>query len=391
MAFLSIIIPTADRQTYAANAAAAVADACPDAEIIISDTSLDSSLEAMLAPGIASGQVRYMRPGVGLDVVSNFNHACEAATGRWLMFIGDDDCVGPDVERIAAWADQNGIEAVVSYGAMFHAAYYWPGVTSRYFGEDYAARLVVNRVSGKARALDAPVALKAALHDFGGGLGLMPRAYHGLVSRDVVDRIREQHGALFGGVSPDIYSATLISRHARKTAVVEWPFVLPGASPKSTAGMGAAQTDRSALWDNPHIAPFRGLVWDPLIPEFYSPTTVWSFSFKKAVDAVNDPAFMPNFARLYARCLFHNRSFAATTMQSVNSYGREVGLGRARRLVAFELLGEAGRFGTKVASRLARPTAAGHAVATVTDLPDVRSAYAALVETLRHGPQLDLG
>lgn len=391
MAYLSIIIPTADRQTYAANAVAAVADACPDAEIILSDTSVDSSLEAMLAPGIASGQVRYLRPGVGLDVVSNFNHACDAATGRWLMFIGDDDSVGPDVERIATWADRSGVEAVVSYGAMFNAVYYWPGVMSRYFGEDYAARLVVNCFSGKARPLDAPGAMKAALQDFGGGLGLMPRAYHGLVSRDVLDRIRDHHGPLFGGVSPDIYSATLISRHARKAAVVEWPFVLPGASPKSTAGMGAAQTDRSTLWNNPHIAPFKDLVWDPLIPEFYSPTTVWSYSFKKAVDAVNDPAFVPNFARLYARCLFHNRRYAAETMLAVNRYGEDVGLGRARRAVALELLGEAGRFGAKVASRLVRPTAAGHAVSTVTDLPDVRSAYAALVETLRNGPQLDLG
>ena len=385
---LSIVIPTADRQEYAAGTIEAVAAACPDAEIVVSDTSAEEGLFARLSPA-AAAITRYIRPGIGLDVVSNFNAGVQAASGAWLMFLGDDDCVGPRLTEVAQWASRRDLDAVVSYGNAFTAIYYWPGVVSRYFGEGYASRLVVNRFSGKARPLDAPMAVRAALHNFGGGLGWMPRAYHGLVSRRLVERIIDRHGALFGGVSPDIYSATLISMMAGECAVVDWPFVLPGASPKSTAGMGAAQTDRSSLWSNPHIAPFQNLVWDPLIPEFYSPTTVWSYSFKKAVDRLGDPSLQPNLARLYARCLLHNRSYADAIWQAVDAWAK-TGVSAPTARVWAELAAESARFAGKAFRRLAAPRAEGAAVHVEAGLPDVGAAYAALETWLQTGPQLAL-
>lgn len=385
---LSIIIPTADRQDYAAKAISAAAVACPEAEIVVSDTSASAGLMALVPPRLA-GRVRYIRPGVGLDVVSNFNAAATVATGKWLMFLGDDDCVGPGITEIAAWAEGMGLDAVVSYGSAFAAIYYWPGVTSRYFNDGYASKLIINRFSGRARPLDAKAAVRAALDDLGSGLGWMARAYHGLVSRRLVQDIVDRHGALFGGVSPDIYSATLISMLSRKSAVVDWPFVLPGASPKSTAGLGAAQTDRSTLWTNPHILPFRNLVWDPLIPEFYSPTTVWSYSFKKAVDAVNDPSLTPNMARLYARCLFHNRHFAEATWQAVAVWSGS-GVAGARAKVAVELAGESTRFARKIGKRLLAPRAEADAVHVEAGLQDVEAAYHALDTWLDRNSRLVL-
>lgn len=386
---LSIIIPTADRQEYAAKAISAAAVACPEAEIVVSDTSETEGLMALVPPDLAA-RVRYVRPGVGLDVVSNFNAAEAAATGRWLTFLGDDDCVGPGITEIAAWAEGTGLDAVVSYGSAFAAIYYWPGVTSRYFSDGYASKLIINRFSGRARPLDAKGAVRAALKDLGSGLGWMARAYHGLVSRRLVQDIVDRHGALFGGVSPDIYSATLISMMSRKSAVVDWPFILPGASPKSTAGLGAAQTDRSTLWTNPHIAPFRNLVWDPLIPEFYSPTTVWSYSFKKALDAVNDPSLKPNLARLYARCLFHNWAYADATWKAVAAWGH-CGVAGARTRVAAELAGEGVRFAQKVGKRLLAPRAEGDAVHFEAGLEDVEAAYLALDAWLKANARLVLG
>lgn len=385
---LSIIIPTADRQDYAAKSISAAAAACPDAEIVVSDTSAAEGLMARLTPKVAA-RVRYIRPGVGLDVVSNFNVAASAATGCWLAFMGDDDCVGPRIADIACWAEAQGLDALVSYGAAFAAIYYWPGVTSRYFSNGYASKLIVNRFSGRARPLDAQAAVRDALADLGNGLGWMARAYHGLVSRRLVDDIVARHGSLFGGVSPDIYSATLISMMARKSAVVDWPFILPGASPKSTAGLGVAQTDRSTLWTNPHIAPFRNLQWDPLIPEFYSPTTVWSYSFKKAVDAVRDASLQPNLARLYARCLFHNRAYADTIWASVEAWGA-TGVAGAKARVLAELAGEGGRFAGKVGRRLLTPRAEGAAVYVEAGLDDVEAAYFALDRWLAANSQLVL-
>lgn len=388
---LSIIIPTANRQDYAIAAAKVIAWACPEAEIVFSDSSRDDGLDQMLREaGIPADRLVYVRQHHAIDVVSNFNRAAEAATGRWMMFLGDDDCIGPRIMDVVRWADRNNVDTVVSYGNQFHAIYYWPGVKSRYFGEGYAARLNINAFSGRARPLDALKEVQSALSNFGAGLGWMARAYHGLVHRSVFETIQERHGAMFGGVSPDIYSGTLISMLSTKPAIVEWPFVLPGASPKSMAGHGAARTDRAELWTHPHTAPFKGLQWDPLIPEFYSPTVVWSFSFKQAVDVLGDKRLQPNLALLYARSFLYDWDYRNATEDAVRAWGRDRGAVVAHMAVGAEMALEGGRFAAKVVRRLGRMVRPPSGSPSIGNLQDIDAAYRALDELTRRDFQLHL-
>src|SRR3546814_1908638 len=81
----------------------------------------------------------------------------------------------------------------------------------------------------------------------------MPRAYCGLISLTLIKRILADHDALFGGVSPDIYSAALISAHSVNALDIDFPAVIPGASGASTAGQSAAGRHVGALRDNDHI------------------------------------------------------------------------------------------------------------------------------------------
>jgi len=388
---LSIIIPTANRQEYAVAAAKVIARACPEAEIVFSDSSREDGLDGMLQEaGIPADRLVYRRQSHAIDVVSNFNHAADAATGRWMMFLGDDDCIGPRIMDVVRWADGNSVDAVVSYGNQFHAVYYWPGVQSRYFGGSYSARLNINAFSGRARPLNALQAVQSALKNFGAGLGWMARAYHGLVHRSVFETILERHGKLFGGVSPDIYSGTLVSMLARKPAIVEWPFVLPGASPRSMAGHGAARTDRADLWTHPHTAPFRGLQWDPLIPEFYSPTVVWSYSFKRAVDMLGDNRLRPNLALLYARSFLYDWDRRAATEAAVRAWGRNRGAAAAHLAVGAEIVLEGGRFATKAVRRLGRMVRPPAGSSSIGDLQDIDAAYRALDELTRRDFHLHL-
>src|SRR3546814_5068960 len=54
----------------------------------------------------------------------------------------------------------------------------------------------------------------------------MPRAYCGLISLTLIKRILADHDALFGGVSPDIYSAALISAHSVNALDIDFPAVI---------------------------------------------------------------------------------------------------------------------------------------------------------------------
>lgn len=371
MTLISIVIPTHNRQVYAAAAVRKIVEVLPAAQIVVSDTSADDSLRTMLPEAAPGRDISYVRPGRKMDVVSHFEFALSHAHGRYVMFLGDDDCVGPGLEEIATWADRSGVDAVFSYGTSFIANYFWPGVKSRFYGDGYASSLFVHPFTGAARQVDAIAALRDTLRDFGRGLGTMPRVYHGLVSMDLIQRVKARFGTLFGGVTPDIYSATLLSEMAHNVWQVDYPFCLPGGSPSSTAGTGAAGTDLTSLEQHPHTAAFADLKWDPLIPAFYAPYIVWAYSLKKAVDRLERPDLVPNYSRIYALALMRNRQQRAKVAQSLYA-ARSLDIGRVT--VAREIAREAAFQARRYATRLASPKAGGRAT-RFTDLGDIAAGY----------------
>lgn len=377
MPLLSIIIPTHNRQALAEIVVRKTHAECPDAEIVVSDTSSDETLRARLQSLIDSGSVTYVRPSRPLDVVSHFEFALGHAHGDYLMFIGDDDCVGPGIVEVAGWALRNDVDAVISYTETFLAIYFWPGVKSKYYGDGYAGRLFVNGFDGGATPVDPQAALRKVLRHPGRGLGSMPRIYHGLVARSLVDRIVAKYGSLFGGVSPDIYSATMIAMEAKRVWRIDYPFCIPGGSPASTAGTGAARSDRPSLWENPHISPFTNLAWDPLIPEFYAAYTVWAFSLKRALDRLGRPDLQPNYPRLYAFTLLYARDYRALS-RSLAIYVVMVGRARAYAELVAEVVKEIGFQARRFGKRLLSPGAGGRAE-QVAGLADIERAYDALL------------
>lgn len=382
MPLLSVIIPTHNRQHFAALTVRKIVEECAETEVIVSDTSDDKTLPGMLDDLLAAGRITYVRQPKGLDVVRHFEAALRHAHGDYILFIGDDDCVGPEVETITRWAGDNGIDAVISYRNSFIANYYWPGVRSKYYGDRYAGKLFLHRFSSKAWRIDPARTVHDALHDLGRGLGAMPRAYHGLVARSLVDRVVARHGALFGGVSPDIYSAILIASEAKNAWCVDFPFCLPGGSAPSTSGSGAARSDTPRLWEHPHIRPFQNLEWDPLIPEFYSPYNVWAFSAKKAVDKLPDAGFQPNYPRLYACCLLYGRNYGDALRQAVDAHSATFGRAQTRLAIGRELARELSFQGRRLTRRLFSPGAGGTAE-SVADLASIAEAYDAICDRYR--------
>lgn len=377
---VSVVIPTRNRPQYLMDSVRVALDSGPNTEVVIADNSDTDELRGQLADLIAQGHVIYDHSAELRSVVQNFEHALKLTTGDWLIFIGDDDAVGPGLHDVAAWADANQVEAVVSYRDTFTAAYYWPGVRSKYYGDAYSSRLFIWPFTGKATPIDGVAELRRVSQRFGGNLGCLPRAYHGLVSRSLLNRIRERHGYVFGGVSPDIFSAALISAHSRRSMLVDFPFVIPGASGSSTAGQGAERSDRAKLRATDHIARFgSGLQWDHRIPEFYSPQTVWAFSLLKALEELPELSIRPSFGRLYARCLLFCRAYTVTTWQTMLASSNELGsvslFASTLRGIALELSDLTARLG----KRLLAPRAMGNAE-RIEGLQTISAAYLALSE-----------
>lgn len=375
---ISIVIPTRNRSDYLIDSVNIVIEHCPGAQIVVSDNSDTDTLRERLAALIAAGTVVYDYSAELRSVVQNFERAVGLATGEWVICIGDDDAIGPGLAEVVDWATANDVEAVVSYGDAFAASYFWPGVRSRYYGDGYSSKLFIWPFNGEARTIDGVSELRRVSSRLGGNLGALPRIYHGLVSRVLIQRIINRHGHLFGGVSPDIFSAALISANSKRSAFVDFPFVIPGSSAKSTAGQGAERSDRAQLRQTDHIARFGdGLQWDARIPEFYSPQTVWAFSLVKALEEVPELGIRPAFGRLYARCFLYCRSYTADTWRTFRGQARRAG----RLSVLFSTIAgicsEIFDLSGKVLRRLRAPRAMGNAH-RIENLSSISAAYAAL-------------
>lgn len=314
MPTLSVIIPTHERFRYAQETVATILDMHEDIELIVSDTSVvDPWTSALSHP-----RLKVVRPGVGISVVDNFNSALSHATGDYVCFIGDDDLIAPEIVDIARKAKELNVDAV---RFTFPIIFYWKDYLHRSNPEAYSATVWISQYSGEVHALDAEAALCEAADNLGHGVFGMPRSYCGLISSALIKRILADHDTLFGGVSPDIYSAALISAHATKALDIDFPAVIPGASGASTAGQSAAGRHVGALRDNDHIRPFQNLVWHPLVPEFYSVPTVWAYSLVRAIEGLpSNPAIHPNWGRLYARCLLHHRRYWRPTLRAMKAY-----------------------------------------------------------------------
>lgn len=320
MPALSILIPTHERARYATSTVETILARTRDAEVVVCDTSKVDAFGDLRKAWKHSDRLKIIRPEQDLSVVGNFNAALAEASGDYICFIGDDDLVADDLEDIAAWAAKEGIETV---GFTFPVHYYWPDFLHRREPHRYSATLWTKPFTGDVTSHDNAAAVRRALSRPGLGVFDMARAYCGLVSRSLVRRVIDKHGALFGGVSPDIYSALLLSSESRSSVQLDYPGVTPGSSGASTAGQSAAGTHVGPLRENSHIGAFKDLPWHPLVPEFYSVPTVWSYSLVKAVEAVDTEYVNLDrilLGRLYARCLLYYPAYRPFTLAAMKRY-----------------------------------------------------------------------
>jgi Glycosyl transferase family 2 len=334
MPILSLVIPTRNRTFYLSDCVRTALENTKDTEIVICDNSDTDEFGQLLGSLGGSHRVKYLYSAEKLNVIENFERGLAACSGDFIMYIGDDDSIGPDAESVAQWAKDSVVDCVHSYQYAFIASYFWPGVKSKYFGNLYSASMFINNFTGE-RTITNPIdGLKKAANLLGGGLGTLPRIYHGMVSRALVSKIQMQYGALFGGVSPDIYSAALIAANCKRSAHVDLPFVIPGASPKSAAGQGAARTDRGGLRASDHISRFgTALEWDPRIPEFNAPHTVWAYSLCQALKKLDLPDAQPSFMRLYACCFLYYRDHWRDTLTALRQVVKSPGLSTTSSLL----------------------------------------------------------
>lgn len=340
MPLISVVIPTRNRPSCAFSLIKMILDFVSDCEVIVCDNSDQDDLQIILKDLLIDPRLIYQYKKNRLSVVENFSWGLELATGEYLIFMGDDDLIGPYFEETVRWAKENEIDLLLSNSKGGSLQYFWPGVSSARW-KNIAGSLFYSKYTGAIKKINSKKASSYALKRLGSGPLGMPRIYLGMVSKKAVERVREKYGDMFGGMSPDIYSSTLLSSLNLNACGIDYPFVIPGVSSSSTSAARAERADVGRMTNaggsaaNDHLRGFSNLSWDERVPNFYSPYTVWACSHIAALEKIGRATPNVSLAHLYATCLI----FAPRHWESVyQAIKNQDSFAKSMRLVVMTLL-----------------------------------------------------
>lgn len=315
---LSVVIPTRNRQEYALQSVKEVlAVTTEKTQIVIQDNSDDNSLKNLLIKhDLLVNRVCYNYTSEVLSFVDNFSKGISFCKGLYVILIGDDDGVLPNIEKITQYALDNNLDSITSRVLV---TYYWPHCGAKqYKCTEDSGYIRINKFNCKTKKTDNIKLLKKVLSNgcqFYHSSGL-PKIYHGIVSKKVVDLILNKNGTLFSGLSPDIYSSFMIALYSSNNLYIDYPFSIDGNCKKSGAGAQAQGKHTGKLKDAPHFQGKVNYRWDPLVPEVYSVQTIWADSGLQAIRDYGELKYINDYSlkKLTAYTICNNKSIKKDTL-----------------------------------------------------------------------------
>lgn len=293
---VSIIIPTRNRQLYAAKTVKQIwgLNQNQKLEIIVQDNSDDDSLYRELQDYISTNKVKYEYEGKPLPFSENYNRAAEKATGKYLCAIGDDDGILPNITSCAMWMNELGIDAVKPAKDQ---VYFYPGNRNK----KKNACIGFGTYSGSYYFSNPESAVISLLNE--GGCNYLekdlPGSYHGLISMETMRRVKSITGKYYSGLTPDMYSVICLSLiPGIRFAVLDYPITLPGVCP--TSGSAASDSGKHVgnLEDAPHLKAYPEYVWSNIVPKYYSVETIWAETMIFALRKMNRDELIDKFFNL---------------------------------------------------------------------------------------------
>lgn len=303
---LSVAIATKNREKYCIEALKSLLNfKNQQLEITVADNS-DSTLVKDFIEEIKSPFIKYQYDPGPVSSIENFNRAVGLATGEYVMLIGDDDSILPKAFEIVAWAKDNKVDSVCSKENLI---YYWPNVLKKYPD----GVMMVPKSTGKISKIEIRKNLEKLV---GNGLQLyllfpLPRTYHGIVRRELMEEIKRRTGHYYGGLSPDLYSSIAVSCVADNHYVIDEPLSIAGVCATSTTADNFKGKHSGTLEGIPHLKHRSGYEFSDKIPLYYSVNTIWAESGLKALEELGETELLRKFNmyHLMAQAWIHNNKF----------------------------------------------------------------------------------
>ncbi len=299
---LSVAIPTRNRQRYCIEAIKHILSYDnQDFELVVHDHS-DNKEVADFVLTISDDRLKYIYTEEPLSSSENMSRSIEMASGEYVCMIGDDDTILPNIFKWAKYMKDNDIESLCP---GYRPEYFWPNLET---GNTGTLKLVQYKGMKEIEEVNPMLRLEKLFED--GILDFpeygLPRIYHGLVKKEVLDKVHQKMGTYFAGLSPDIYSAVSLTALVKSHIVIKETISVFGVCPQSTSSKGRLNSDDGKFERTPHLKNNENYQWDSLIPKYYCGEVIWA---ETAITATKDFG-LDNVLKKFNRGLFNNVTLA---------------------------------------------------------------------------------
>lgn len=270
----SIVVPARERAaTLKATLQSCLAVDHDSYEVVVFDNASGPAVRDVVEM-MADPRLRYVRSERLLAMTESWNTAVAATSGEWVMVIGNDDAVLPHALReIDAIVDHHRVHAV----KWATATYTWPDLADR-----RDANLLSIPLARELRRLNSIECIEQ-LGRNEIDINVLPGNYHGVVHRDIMERVRQHTGQVYSSPYPDTYSCVAFAWVAGDFAYSSAPLSIYGLSAFSNNMAARLQQSQNSVGrEFLELNERDGLRTHPWFPDFGIVPTVVPDAFLQA-------------------------------------------------------------------------------------------------------------
>lgn len=289
---LSVIVPTRNRiYTLSKLIQLFKEQQLEGVELVIQDNSDCADADTFFNSNTFPNNVSIYRNKELLSFVKNFSLGVENAKGEYLICIGDDDSILPNIMNATKYAKEHNVDCIVG---NLSALYFWPGSLN---GSEFQTGKLIFKDTPNSELSYCKGNIKKELDSFfrRGCLNYLdydlPKIYHGIVKKEKMNELKTILGDYFIGLTPDMSSCVGLSLINAKTLFCKNAFTISGIAKNSGSSASGTGNHEGELKNAPHFKGHNKYKWDPTIPDFYSVETIW------AETALKTASKFPSFNR----------------------------------------------------------------------------------------------
>lgn len=320
---LSVVIPTKDRYSTLLPTIRALLEHIRDRrlQLVVQDNSSDNGLILSYLQDYPDARISYRHYAQAISIVENTERALNSALGEYITFIGDDDLVSPLIMGVVEQLLSAGVE-VATYPPAY---YWWTSVTfskPSQFHQPGAFWYPHRKAEALVKHTDPRAEVERVLASGAVSLFALPKLYHGVVHRSVLDRVRQAAGRVICGASPDMALAISLGLTARTHVIVDCPLTIYGASRNSGGGFTAANRHFGKLEEQKHLPRETIDGWSPKLPRVWSEHTIYPQTAREVLAAFGLPDTI-NYTSFYASMLVNEPHLRSLTWPLVVEHLRQ--------------------------------------------------------------------